>query len=113
MCHVSLYVPTVYDKSSHHYNGDQTVTFGNLDFNNSLTQTNLLAAPTTDFIKAHDLGDKVLVAAIDSNLADTAAFCQAYDIGLEVSANCVIVEAKRSDKTWYAACVILATTKAD
>ena len=29
------------------------------------------------------------------------------------SANCVIVEAKRADKTWYAACVILATNRTD
>lgn len=85
--------------------------FGKLNFSSSLQQPDLLAVPTAEFIKIHDLGDKILVAAIDSSLADTAAFCQAYDIGLEVSANCVIVEAKRGDRSWYAACIILATTQ--
>ena len=55
----------------------------------------------------------ILVSEIDGTLADTAAFCEHYDIGPDVSANCVIVEAKRADKVWYAACTILATTKVD
>ncbi|BCJ65457.1 YbaK/EbsC family protein [Polymorphospora rubra] len=57
--------------------------------------------------------DDVLVAPIDANLADTAAFCAAYEVGLEESANCVIVAGKRGGETRYAACVILATTRAD
>jgi len=87
--------------------------FGKLDFTPSLTQPELLAIPTANFIKGHDLGNAIAVAKIDASLADTAAFCEEYDISMEVSANCVIVEAKRGDKVWYAACVILATTKAD
>ena len=27
--------------------------------------------------------------------------------------NCVVVQARRADRTWYAACVVLATTRAD
>ncbi|MEV7228388.1 MULTISPECIES: YbaK/EbsC family protein [Polymorphospora] len=57
--------------------------------------------------------DDVLVAPIDATLADTAAFCAAYEVGLEESANCVIVAGKRGGETRYAACVILATTRAD
>jgi prolyl-tRNA editing enzyme YbaK/EbsC (Cys-tRNA(Pro) deacylase) len=57
--------------------------------------------------------DQVLVAPIDAGLADTAAFCEAYDVGLDVSANCVIVAGRRGDVTRYAACVVLATTRAD
>ncbi|HET7667571.1 MAG TPA: YbaK/EbsC family protein, partial [Mycobacterium sp.] len=53
------------------------------------------------------------VSEIDPDLADTAAFCERYDIGLDVSANCVVVEARRADRTWFAACVVLATTRAD
>lgn len=87
--------------------------FGKLDFVPSLSHPELLAKPTEDLIRQQELGEAVFVAPIDDSLADTAAFCEAYDIGLEVSANCVIVEAKRADRTWYAACVILATTKAD
>ena len=47
------------------------------------------------------------------DLADTAAFCEHYDVGLDVSANCVVVEAKRADRVWHAACMVLATTRAD
>lgn len=57
--------------------------------------------------------DQVLVASIDPTLADTAAFCVAYDVGPEESANCVVVAGKREGVIRYAACVILATTRAD
>jgi prolyl-tRNA editing enzyme YbaK/EbsC (Cys-tRNA(Pro) deacylase) len=56
---------------------------------------------------------EVLVAPIDPTLADTAAFCEAYDVGLESSANCVVVAGKRGGETRYAACLVLATTRAD
>ena len=32
---------------------------------------------------------------------------------LEISANCVVLQAKRGEKIWFAACVVLATTRAD
>lgn len=57
--------------------------------------------------------DELWVSEIDPDLADTAAFCEQYDIGLDISANCVVVEAKRAERVWYAACVVLATTRAD
>jgi prolyl-tRNA editing enzyme YbaK/EbsC (Cys-tRNA(Pro) deacylase) len=56
---------------------------------------------------------QVLVAPIDPALADTAAFCAAYDVGLHESANCVVVAGKREGELRYAACVVLATTRAD
>jgi prolyl-tRNA editing enzyme YbaK/EbsC (Cys-tRNA(Pro) deacylase) len=56
---------------------------------------------------------EVRVAAIDGTLADTAAFCAAYDVGLDISANCVIVAGSRGDVTRYAACMVLATTRLD
>jgi prolyl-tRNA editing enzyme YbaK/EbsC (Cys-tRNA(Pro) deacylase) len=56
---------------------------------------------------------EVLVAPIDPDLADTAAFCAAYDVGLDVSANCVVVAGKREGEVRYAACLVLATTRAD
>ena len=46
-------------------------------------------------------------------LADTAAFCARYDVGLDVSANCVVVAGRRGEVTRYAGCVVLATTRAD
>ena len=57
--------------------------------------------------------DQILVAPIDPELADTAAFCEAYGVALAESANCVIVAGRRGELTRYAACVVLATTRAD
>jgi prolyl-tRNA editing enzyme YbaK/EbsC (Cys-tRNA(Pro) deacylase) len=57
--------------------------------------------------------DGLWVTEIDPDLADTAAFCEHYGIGLDASANCVVVEAKRADRVWHAACMVLATTRAD
>ncbi|GAA4595234.1 YbaK/EbsC family protein [Actinoplanes octamycinicus] len=57
--------------------------------------------------------DQVLVAPIDGSLADTAAFCEAYGVSLAESANCVIVAGRRGEVTKYAACIVLATTRAD
>ena len=53
------------------------------------------------------------VAAIDPGLADTAAFCAAYDVAPENSANCVIVVGRRSGEARYAAVMVLATMRAD
>ncbi|HJQ44660.1 MAG TPA: YbaK/EbsC family protein [Jatrophihabitantaceae bacterium] len=53
------------------------------------------------------------VAPIDPSLADTAAFCERYGVQMEDSANCVIIAGRRGETTTYAACVVLATTRAD
>lgn len=53
------------------------------------------------------------VATIDVTLADTAAFCTAYDVAPEASANCVVVAGRRGDVTTYAAVMVLATMRAD
>jgi prolyl-tRNA editing enzyme YbaK/EbsC (Cys-tRNA(Pro) deacylase) len=53
------------------------------------------------------------VAAIDEDLADTAAFTEAYGVPPEASANCVVVAARRGGETTLAACLVLATTRAD
>lgn len=72
----------------------------------------LLASAVTAALNGWPEED-VLVAPIDPELADTAAFCAAYDVTLEESANCVVVAGKREGEIRYAACVILATTRAD
>jgi prolyl-tRNA editing enzyme YbaK/EbsC (Cys-tRNA(Pro) deacylase) len=76
-------------------------------------RTDLLADPVTEALESWPHAGEVLVAPIDPELADTAAFCAAYEVGLEVSANCVIVAGKRDGNTRYAACLVLATTRAD
>jgi len=51
--------------------------------------------------------------AIDPDFADTAAFCERYGVAMEDSANCVVIAGRRGETTRYAACVVLATTRAD
>ncbi|HET9172866.1 MAG TPA: YbaK/EbsC family protein [Actinospica sp.] len=53
------------------------------------------------------------MAEIDPALADTAAFCAEYGVPLEESANCVVLAGKRSGEVFHAACMVLATTRAD
>jgi prolyl-tRNA editing enzyme YbaK/EbsC (Cys-tRNA(Pro) deacylase) len=83
----------------------------------ALTRPDLLAAPVLAALEQWPPGPapaaEILVAPIDPDLADTAAFCEAYGVGLDVSANCVVVAGKRAGETRYAACMILATTRAD
>ena len=50
--------------------------------------------------------------ACDPELADTAAFCEAYDIPLERSANAILV-ASRKPEGHHALCVVLATSRLD
>ena len=56
---------------------------------------------------------ELLVAPIDPDLADTAAFCAAYDVSPEESANCVVVSGRREGEVRLAACLVFATTRAD
>jgi prolyl-tRNA editing enzyme YbaK/EbsC (Cys-tRNA(Pro) deacylase) len=71
----------------------------------------LLAEPVRAAVD--DLGVDCFVTAIDPDLADTAAFCDAYHVPLEVSANCVVVAGRRAELSIMAACMVLATDRAD
>ena len=53
------------------------------------------------------------MATIDPDLADTAAFCEAYGSPPEHSANCVVVAGKRAGEVRDAAVLVLATDRAD
>jgi prolyl-tRNA editing enzyme YbaK/EbsC (Cys-tRNA(Pro) deacylase) len=85
-----------------------TVELGRLTFVPASEAPELVAEP----VRPH-LQDGLWVSEIDPDLADTAEFCEHYDIGLDISANCVVVEARRAERTWHAVCVVLATTRAD
>jgi prolyl-tRNA editing enzyme YbaK/EbsC (Cys-tRNA(Pro) deacylase) len=52
------------------------------------------------------------VITIDPAFADTAAFCERYGYGLDISANCLLV-ASRDEPPALAACLVLATTRLD
>jgi prolyl-tRNA editing enzyme YbaK/EbsC (Cys-tRNA(Pro) deacylase) len=84
---------------------------GTLDWQPATGRSELLAAPVAAAVRALDLA--CFVAPIDPDLADTAAFCGAYDVGLDVSANCVVVAGRRGETTTTAACLVLATDRAD
>lgn len=81
----------------------------------ALDRPDLLADPVALALKALDPADAALVgvAEIDPTLADTAEFCAAYGSPLDGSANCVVVAGRRGETTRYAACLVLATTRAD
>jgi prolyl-tRNA editing enzyme YbaK/EbsC (Cys-tRNA(Pro) deacylase) len=53
------------------------------------------------------------VVACDPTLADTAAFCDAYGVAPEDSANTIVVIGKGPDPAPLAACLVLATTRLD
>lgn len=92
---------------------NMNIKLGTLNFTPATDHPELLAEPVTKALSILARSDTIGVAAIDSSLSDTAAFCEHYKIGMDQSANCVILEAKRADKTWFAACVILGSTRAD
>ena len=87
---------------------------GTLTWIPALDRPDLLAPPVAAALAARpDDAASVQVAEIDPSLADTAAFCEAYAVPLDISANCVVLAAKRSGSTQLAACMVLATTRAD
>lgn len=77
------------------------------------TRTDLLAEPVAKALAAMPEPDELGVTEIDPELADTAAFCEAYGSPLTASANCVVVAGKRAGEVRFAAALVLATTRAD
>jgi prolyl-tRNA editing enzyme YbaK/EbsC (Cys-tRNA(Pro) deacylase) len=73
----------------------------------------LVAAPVTDALSGWARAAEVVAAPIDPDLADTAAFCAQYGVEMVDSANCVVIAGRRGDDVRYAACVVLADTRAD
>ena len=86
---------------------------GTLKTEPAADRPDLLAPPVNAALTTWAHAAEVEVAAIDPELADTAAFCEAYEVSLDASANCVVVAGKREGEVRYAACIVLATTRAD
>jgi prolyl-tRNA editing enzyme YbaK/EbsC (Cys-tRNA(Pro) deacylase) len=91
---------------------DWSAAAGTLDVTSALERLELLAEPVAAAVRERD-DERIGVTEIDPDLADTAAFCEQYGSPLELSANCVVVVGKRAGEVRYAACVVLATTRAD
>lgn len=83
---------------------------GILDWKPLARHPELVAEPVR--ASAH-LTPTAAVTKIDPTLADTTAFCDAYDVGPERSANCVVIAGRRREVTRYAAVMVLATMRAD
>lgn len=90
---------------------DPAPTLGTLTWEPVAARTDLLAAPVAAALPA--LTGPAWVAPVDDELADTGAFTEAYGVPAAASANCVVVAARRSGATTLAACLVLATTRAD
>ena len=87
---------------------------GSLDAVPAADRPDLLAPPTAAALAANVVPPaETGVAEIDPDVADTAAFCERYRVRMDESANCVVVAGRRGGETTLAACVILATTRAD
>ena len=90
-------------------------TLGSLAWVPALDDLDLVAPPVADTLRSVDAAwaADCYVATIAADLADTAAFCAAYAVPLEASANCVVVSGRRAETTTTAACLVLATDRAD
>jgi prolyl-tRNA editing enzyme YbaK/EbsC (Cys-tRNA(Pro) deacylase) len=86
---------------------------GKLHFKPINESFDLVAHSIKEGVQGTALAAAIYVAKINPDLADTASFCDAYDVNLLISTNCLIIEATRADKTWYAACLVLASDMAD
>ncbi|HUA43383.1 MAG TPA: YbaK/EbsC family protein [Streptosporangiaceae bacterium] len=89
---------------------------GRLSVVPALDRPDLLAAPVAAALAALDgkiAVSDIGVAEIDPAMADTAAFCERYGVAPAESANCVVVAGRRDGQTRLAACMVLATTRAD
>lgn len=73
----------------------------------------LLASSTRSALETAGLLDAVGVVEIDPAVSDTAATQKTYGLSTNTLANCVIVGGKREGVERIAACVILATGRAD
>jgi prolyl-tRNA editing enzyme YbaK/EbsC (Cys-tRNA(Pro) deacylase) len=77
------------------------------------TRTDLLAPPTLAALEAADLLDLVGVVEIDPAVSDTATTQEVFGLSMDTLANCVVVGGKREGTERIAACLILATGRAD
>lgn len=57
--------------------------------------------------------ESILVVDTDPANADTTVFGEVYGVAPHLSANCVVVAAKRGQDVTMAACMVLASTRAD
>src|SRR3954447_20893639 len=94
-----------------HDRGMTAVQLGTLSWLPAEEHLDLLGGPVAAALAG--LSGPAWAAAIDDDAADTAAFTDTYGVPAAASANCVVVAARRAGETTLAACLVLATTRAD
>jgi prolyl-tRNA editing enzyme YbaK/EbsC (Cys-tRNA(Pro) deacylase) len=79
----------------------------------ALDRPDLLAPPVAAALAGWEHAGEVGVVEIDPEVADTAALAEAYAIGMDTGANCVVVAGRRDGQERVAACLVRADTRAD
>ena len=77
------------------------------------SETTLIPNVVRSGILNQGLESQIGLIQIDPNFADTTEFCKQYDWPIDHSANCVVVQARRGSRITIAACIVLASTRAD
>ncbi|GAA5147871.1 YbaK/EbsC family protein [Nocardioides marinquilinus] len=79
----------------------------------ALDRPDLLAPAVATALAGWPHAGAVGVVEIDPEVADTAAMAEAYDLGMDTGANCVVVSGRRDGEERVAACLVRADTRAD
>jgi prolyl-tRNA editing enzyme YbaK/EbsC (Cys-tRNA(Pro) deacylase) len=90
-----------------------TFKLGSLTSEAAALRPDLLAEPTRAALAAAGLLDAVGVVEIDPAVSGTASTQQSFGLQPDTLANCVVVGGKREGTERLAACVVLASTRAD
>ncbi|MFB9313730.1 YbaK/EbsC family protein [Nocardioides plantarum] len=93
--------------------GVSTPSLGRITTVPALDRTDLLAPPVAAVLAGWEHAAEVGVVEIDPAVADTAAMAEAYEIGMDTGANCVVVAGRRDGQERVAACLVRADTRAD
>ena len=90
-----------------------TPSLGRLETVPALDRPDLLAPSVAAALRGWAHAGEIGVVEIDPAIADTAAMAEAYDLGLDTGANCVVVGGRRDGEERVAACLVRADTRAD
>jgi prolyl-tRNA editing enzyme YbaK/EbsC (Cys-tRNA(Pro) deacylase) len=90
-----------------------TFSLGGLSSVPASTRPDLLGDPTRGALTDLVLLEQVGVVEIDPAISDTAATQEEFGLRPETLANCVVVSGKREGTERFAACMVLASTRAD
>lgn len=88
-------------------------TLGSLSSLSIARHPGLLAPPVAAALAGWHYADEVAVVEIDPEVADTAAFCDRYELSMADSANCVVAGGTRAGEHRVAACLVRSDQRAD